>query len=161
MTTEPLNLDPFDSSTDADPEDREGIRARTWGRANERVGYGDGLAKKPKKADFNGHQRDWFRKAGWTFEKVEHPNTFGAVTVDLWGFADWLACAVGEGVLLIQTCRYSDISTRERKARSKPELPKWLAAGGRFQLHGWHQPKGPGTRWEVVIRELTPDGRKT
>jgi hypothetical protein len=75
------------------------------------------------------------------------------VNVDLWGFADYLAVRPGE-ILLVQTCRHSDASTREKKARNKPELRAWLEAGGRFEVHGWRQPDGQGTRWENVIRRI-------
>jgi hypothetical protein len=153
-------LDPFDSATDADPA---AVEVRNTSRRKPKARLQDVASKpKAKKTDFNPMQQDWFRKRGWTFYRAEKTNTYGACTVDMWGFADYIACHPLDGIALVQTCRYDngDIVKRERKARKAPELVAWMEAGGRFLLHGWHQPKGPGTRWEVVIRELTLEGRK-
>lgn len=148
--------DPFATDPDATREECP-VSTRRW-KAKETVGLGD-LKPKRKKTDFSPMQRRWFTANGWTFARVEHPNAWGAVTVDLWGFGDWLACKEGEGIVLVQTCSLrehgGDVSTRIRKARSKPELAKWLEAGGRFQVHAWHQPRGAGSRWEVKVEEIT------
>jgi hypothetical protein len=146
--------DPFDDTPEAVREDLEIRSGRGWvANRKERTCELVGKPPKAKKVDFSPMQRRWFEAGGYLFARVEHANPWGAVTVDLWGFADWLAVKPGE-ILLVQTCRASDASTRERKARSKPELLAWLAAGGRYQIHGWRQPDGPGTRWECVVREV-------
>jgi len=143
--------DPFADTPDA-VADGTGIRSRAWKRpeaACDLVGN-----PKRKKADLNPLQRRWFEAHGWTFARVEHSNAWGGMTVDLWGVGDYLACHPEHGLLLVQTCRYSDSSTRLRKARRCSELQAWLAAGGRFEVHGWDQPGGPGSRWEVRRRRL-------
>lgn len=144
--------DPFATIPDADPDQIE-TRAPFLERDNT-----CGLVGKPrsKRTDLNPLQRRWFEREGYTYARVEHANAFGGVNVDLWGFADYLACKPGEGIVLIQTTDITSASKREKKARSKPELWVWLAAGGRFQVHAWKQPGGPGSRWEMVVREVTP-----
>ena len=149
--------DPFDLDADATRADFTARRPfKERDRTCELVGK-----PKRKKADFNPKQRDWFTRNGWTYYRVETANAFGGVNVDCWGFADYLACKPGEGVLLVQTCAGTtatgggSMADREKKARSKPELWEWLKSGGRFQVHGWRQPGGPGSKWEVVIREVT------
>lgn len=132
------------------------IRSTAWKKPAARC---DVASKpKPKKADLNRLQRDWFVRNGWTYAKVETPNTFGACTVDLWNFADYLACKPGSGFLLVQTCSAEggDRAKRERKIRKAPEFPRWVETGGHVQIHGWKQTGGKGSRWEVVIREIVP-----
>lgn len=108
----------------------------------------------PKKADLDARQRDWFERGGWTYARVETYNAYTGRKSDLWTFGDWLAVR-GDETLLVQTCAHGDASKREKKARATPELAKWLAGGNRrFVVHGWRQPGGPGTRWEVVEREV-------
>lgn len=145
--TNPFALDP--DATRADCE----VRGR-HARVVETVGLGNGFKPKRKKTDLSPLQRRWFTANGYTFARVEHANAWGAVTVDLFGFGDWLACKPGEGILLVQTCAHGDASKRERKARSKPELAVWLAAGGKFRIHGWIQRGGTGSRWELIEREI-------
>lgn len=147
-------LDPFSLTPDCTPSDCE---IKTRGRKVEAPTCGPFSKPKRKKVDFSPRQRDWFTKHGYTFERVERPNPWGAVTVDLMGFGDWLAFKPGEGILIVQTCRHSDASTRLKKAQSKPELAVWLKSGGRFAVHGWRQVGGVGSRWEVIVREVTAE----
>lgn len=143
--------DPFAATPDATPADFE--TRRKWGVEPERC---DLVGKrKRKKTDLNPHQRRWFERNGYTYARVEHTNAYGSVTVDLWSFGDYLAVR-GDETLIVQTCPHSAAATREAKARKAPELAAWLAGRDRrFQVHGWRQPGGAGTRWEVVIREVT------
>ena len=145
--------DPFAEPPGATPADYD-IQPRRWGvepKPCELVGK-----PKRKKVDLSPMQRRWFESGGWTYARVEHANAFGAVTVDLWGFADWLAVR-GDETLLVQTTTHSHAAARLRKSQAIPELAAWLGGGGRrFVVHGWHQPGGPGTRWELIEREVTP-----
>lgn len=108
---------------------------------------------KRKKTDLNPFQKKWFEDNGYTWARVEHSNAFGAVTVDLWGFADYLACKPGD-IVLVQTSSHANASARIKKAKATKELWAWLASGGRYEFHGWRQPNGPRTKWEVVIQEV-------
>jgi hypothetical protein len=130
------------------------VRAKTWGRGKPRCD----VASKPKrkKTDFSPMQRRWFEANGWTYARVEHANAWGAMTVDLWSFGDWLACKPGEGILIVQTCsgEGGNASARLQKAAKAPELAVWLASGGRFEVHSWLQPGGPGTKWENTVRPI-------
>lgn len=149
----PVQLpDPFDLDEDASRADVILPRKRQW-KAKPTV---DLFGKPPRKepADLNPLQRRWFERNGYTYARVEHANAWGAVTVDLWGIADYLACRPGE-IVLVQVTTPPHAAEREKKARRAPELAKWLEAGGRFWIALWDQPAGPGTSWRMRVRELT------
>ena len=109
--------DPFADTPDAV---RAGLEIR---RPFVRVEKTCELVGKPKrkKTDFGPMQRRWFEQNGYTYARVEHANAYGSVTVDLWGFGDYLACRPGE-ILLVQVTDHTDAAKRVTKARSKPEL---------------------------------------
>jgi hypothetical protein len=69
---------------------------------------------------------------------------------DLFGFADVLAVhrLAREPMLLVQSTTAAHVAHRLAKARTRPELAVWLAAGGAFQVHGWYQRAG---RWQVKV----------
>ena len=142
MTT--LLLDPFDTTPDAQPGECE---TRTKSRFAQK--YVDPLGNsgaKPKNVDFNPIQQRWFRANGWTFYRAEKANAWGRVSQDMWTCADYVACHPEHGILLVQTCRKSDMATRLRKAEAVTELRAWLAAGGHYEVHGWEK---EGARWQV------------
>jgi hypothetical protein len=71
---------------------------------------------------------------------------------DLFGCIDVVAVRRGEaGVLGVQATTRGHLPHRRAKAAALPALRTWLAAGNRFQLHGWFR---QGERWEVKIEEL-------
>jgi hypothetical protein len=146
--------DPFEASPPATREDCE-IRQRAWNRPEktcELVGK-----PKPKKADLNARERRWFEREGYLFEKVEKANPWGGVTQDLWKCFDYIAVRSDvTGVLFVQVTDKGDLSKRRRKILAAEATPVLLAAGNRIQIHAWHQPQGPGKRWEVKIEEITP-----
>lgn len=109
---------------------------------------------KAKKTDLNPKQRDWFEKNGWTFYRVEKPNYYGAVTVDMWGFADYIACHPKHGIWLFQITTRSNSASHVKKIKAAPEFLLWLAAGGRVCLSLWDQPNGPRTTWRIENREM-------
>jgi hypothetical protein len=149
-----LDLDPFADTPDATISDCPTPRRRWIEKPTCELVAKGGLAPKPKKTDFNPMQRRWFERHGYTYARVEHANAFGAVNVDLWGFADYLAVKPGD-ILLVQVTSMSNAAARERKIRSAPEFAKWIEAGGRVEVHAWKQPGGPGSKWELVVRPVT------
>jgi hypothetical protein len=78
--------------------------------------------------------------------------------VDLFGFVDVLA--VGPmGTMAVQATSYGGVSDRLRKARTEraDEIQDMLAAGWHLHIWGWHQPRGPRTRW-VLKRDVDLTG---
>ena len=74
---------------------------------------------------------------------------------DLFHCIDIVGVRRGEtGVLGVQATVLGSISARLEKAKGRPELRTWLAAGNRFQVHGWYRRQG---RWEVKIVALTSE----
>jgi hypothetical protein len=66
---------------------------------------------------------------------------------DLFGCIDVVAVRRGEsGVLAIQATTLAHVSARLAKAKGRPELRTWLAAGNRFEVWGWSY---RGRRWVV------------
>lgn len=158
LTAKARDEDPFASAADATRDDCE-TRPRTWGVPEPpEVRGAEWVAKKTKarrkRVDLNPQQRKWFEANGWTYVRVEKPNAFGAVTVDLWA-SDYLAAKPGEGLMLVQVTDSTHAAARLRKARAVPELAVWLQAGGCFEVHSWKQSGGPGTRWEMERRPIT------
>ena len=85
------------------------------------------------------------RDDGWpVVEKVEHWD--GRRTHDLFGIIDVLAVGP-QGTLAVQTTSRANVSARVRKIAGSPTIAAIREAGWTVLVHGWHQPKGPGTRW--------------
>jgi hypothetical protein len=97
----------------------------------------------------------WFRDEGWIVDKVEQRLSKTYITRDCFGFADLLV-AGPRGIALVQVTDMAHLANREIKARTIPELIKWLDAGGRFLLHGWALKGKQGERktWQLVQREI-------
>jgi hypothetical protein len=152
LPAEGRETDPFTDIPAADPAGIE-VRQRAFAKPEKTVG----LFGKPKKrkVNLNPMQQRWFEREGYVFARVEVVNTFGGVMKDLWGIADYL-CAHPKRreILLVQTTTDINANARIRKAQKAPELASWLAAGGKFQVHSWSQPGGPGSRWKMRIREV-------
>jgi hypothetical protein len=73
----------------------------------------------------------------------------------LFGCIDVVAVRRGEqGVLGVQATTAKNVAARVCKAKAQPDLRTFLAAGNRFQVHGWYKRAG---RWEVRIVELRAD----
>jgi hypothetical protein len=71
---------------------------------------------------------------------------------DLFGCIDVVAVRRGEsGVLAVQVTTLPNVAARLAKAKGRPELRTWLAAGNRFQVHGWYR---RGGKWGVKIVAL-------
>lgn len=70
---------------------------------------------------------------------------------DLWHFGDIIGCHRREGFLLVQCTTSAHVGDRLAKAQARPELAFWLAAGGRFEVHGWVK---RGDRWHCRVVEV-------
>lgn len=94
------------------------------------------------------------RRSGYVAEVVERwlPIPGKSVRRDLFGVGDILAVGTRERrLLLVQVTTRAHLAHRQAKARHSPGLKAWLAAGGRFQLHGWYR---LGGGWQVKVVEL-------
>lgn len=145
--------DPFSEAADASRETCE-IRSRAFTKPEQPCD----VASKPKrkKTDLNPLERRWFEKNGWTWARVEAQNAWGGMTKDLWACWDYVAVRADvPGVLFVQVCTLGDLSKRRRKILNAPETAVLLAAGNQAEVHGWSQPGGPGSRWELERRPVT------
>ena len=102
--------------------------------------------------------RDLLVKTGWRVANVEKWNPATGTKNDLFGIFDLLA--LRDGVTMgVQTTSKTNLASHVRKMRAADALGDvivgWVV---RLMLHGWHQPGGPRTHWEVVEMDLTRDG---
>lgn len=94
----------------------------------------------------------FLRRCGHAAAVVERWNAHAGIRQDVFGVIDIIAVRRGEpGVLAVQATTLPNVSARLAKAKVRPELRTWLAAGNRFQVHGWFQRAG---RWKVKIVAL-------
>lgn len=93
--------------------------------------------------------RDLLVATGWRVEKVERWNPAARKMNDLFGLFDIIAIR-GAETMGVQTTSKSNLASHVRKMQTADALPDVLAAGWIVMLHGWHQPRGPHTKWEVV-----------
>jgi hypothetical protein len=99
---------------------------------------------------------DYLRQRGYIVDVVERWIPHANIRKDLFGFADILAVhQLGKVFLLVQTTTASNMAGRLTKAKGRPELAIWLRAGGRFQVHGWHQDRDG--RWQLRCVEVQGD----
>jgi hypothetical protein len=163
-----LGVDPFASIPAGNAATCE-VRPRTWGVAEKpcelvskdapRSKYdgGEPAPKKRKRVDLNRQQREWLEKHGYRYERVERPNAYGRVTVDMFGFADYIAFRKGE-FLLVQTTTAAHAAERIRKIKRIEMAARWLECGGKIEVHSWSQPEGPGSKWQNTVRPITSEG---
>ena len=101
------------------------------------------------------------RKQGYTAAVVERwvPNAAGGQQIknDLFGFIDILAIRPGETVG-VQTTSKANMSAHARKIVTCPDYPAVVAAGWSIVLHGWWQPGGKGTRYELSELDIIQEG---
>lgn len=102
------------------------------------------------------------RAEGWTAEVVEqtkrNPVTGLTWKADLFGIIDILAVRDDE-TLGVQTTTQEKLPAHCRKIAKAEATPVLLAAGWRIVCHGWHQPNGPRTRWQVEEVEVSTAGQ--
>ena len=109
-----------------------------------------------------------WRNEGYIVEKVEYWNAFAKQRRDLFNYCDVVAECEGEEVR-IQVTSYSNISARINKIMGKVKGREYIkeharrfltVKGHRLIVEGWHQPKGPRTKWVARVIELTLDDFK-
>jgi hypothetical protein len=94
------------------------------------------------------------RRRGFTAAVVERWIPRVRRRLDLFGVGDVLAVHPQQRViLLVQATSRGHVGDRLKRARSRPELAAWLAAGGLFQVWGWAK---VGRRWTVKVVVLRP-----
>jgi hypothetical protein len=146
--------DPFAAIPDADPATVE-VRQRAFAKPEKTVDL-FGKTKKLKKVDLNPLQRRWFERNGYLAERTEHHDAWKGRTQDLWGCFDYVAVRADQaGTLYVQVTDGKDAGRRLRKIVAAEVTPVLLAAGNRVEIHVWYQRGGPGTRWEMRVREVT------
>ena len=97
---------------------------------------------------------DYLRKLGFIAGPVERYIAAIQESRDLWRFGDIVAAHPKEKIILIvQSTTLPNLAARKAKALDQPELTAWLAAGGRFELHGWTKKDGVWSMHRVEITE--------
>ena len=95
---------------------------------------------------------DHLRALGYVVEVVERwvPDPAGGVRVrrDLFGILDLVALR-GDETLGVQTTTRGELARRARKIAESEHVGALREAGWTLTVHGWHQPRGPRTRWEL------------
>ena len=97
--------------------------------------------------------RDLLTKLGWRVVNVEKWNAATQQKADLFGMFDLLALR-DDTTMGVQTTSKTNLASHVRKMRDADALGDVLAAGWVVMLHGWWQPRGPGTHWEVIEVDL-------
>lgn len=93
------------------------------------------------------------RKAGFLPAVVERWIPGANVRADLWHFGDVLAVhAASRAFVIVQVTTLGHLAARLAKARARPELGTWLAAGGQFEVHGWTLRNGRWACKRVAVR---------
>jgi hypothetical protein len=98
------------------------------------------------------------RRLGYLADPVERwlPNVGPegkGIRRDLWHFGDVLAVHPGRReFLIVQATSLPNVGARVAKAKGRPELALWLAAGGRFEVHGWAKRSGLWVPKVVEVR---------
>jgi len=102
------------------------------------------------------------RSQGWTCWITEHWNPHAGIRQDLFGFADLVALAK-DNVLLVQTTSGSHVSARIEKIRQNPIALLWLSSPTRWLvIHGWRKPaKSRSWVCRTVHLRKTVDGITT
>jgi len=90
------------------------------------------------------------RQQHYTADVVERWIAGANVRRDLFHCIDIVAVRPGE-IVGVQVTTASNLSSRLKKATALPELRAWLAAGGKFMLHGWARRAG---HWHCRVIEV-------
>jgi hypothetical protein len=91
---------------------------------------------------------------GWTVDVVERWIPHTSTRRDLFGMFDLLALR-GAETMAVQVTSRGNLSSRARKIADSPLLPAVREAGWTLHLHGWDQPKGPGTRYRLKAVDVS------
>lgn len=103
------------------------------------------------------------RDEGFMVAKVEQKLAIPGkhIKIDCYGIGDLLIAKPGWGVALVQVTSMGHVEEHHDKCLSAmhgpknqrlPALETWLAAGGKFLIHGWSKrgPRGKRKTWHVV-----------
>ncbi len=88
------------------------------------------------------------RSQGYRAQVVEHWNQFAHIRQDLFGIIDVLGVS-GSGTVAVQCTTKHNINSRIKKIADSDAIGDLRDAGWTILVHGWHQPKGKGTRWQL------------
>lgn len=102
--------------------------------------------------------RDLLLKLGWRIANVEKWNPATGTKNDLFGMFDLLALK-GDVTMGVQTTSKTNLASHVRKMGDAEALADVKAAGWVVMLHGWWQPGGPRTRWEVIEVDMSHVGQ--
>lgn len=95
---------------------------------------------------------DYLRGLGYVVDVVERwvPAAGGGQQVrrDLFGILDLVALRDGE-TLGVQTTTKGELARHARKIAESEHVGAVREAGWRIVIHGWHQPGGRGTRYQL------------
>jgi hypothetical protein len=100
---------------------------------------------------------NYLKKLGYIVQRVEQWNAFAHRRIDLFGIIDIVAVKADQvGVLGVQVTTMGNKSGHLDKAivECKAKLTVWLAAGNRFEVHGWQ-----GSKKLEVTPVLLKDGQ--
>lgn len=75
---------------------------------------------------------------GWVPEKCSWWEPYSRRRKDLFGFADLIGMSPA-GLLLVQACAASDMSTRLKKIQANPKAQMWLEVGNQIWVVGWRR----------------------
>lgn len=103
---------------------------------------------------------DNLRTQGYIVDVVERwvPGRTGGPQIrrDLFGILDLLAIR-GAETLGVQTTTKANAASRARKIAASVHFDTLTEAGWRIVVHGWWQPNGPGTRYQVVEFDVSKE----
>lgn len=97
------------------------------------------------------------RREGYVVAIVEKFNSFVKIRQDMFGFIDILAIRPGE-ILGVQASAATDHQKHVRKCKAHPNLPHWLAAGGKFEVWSIRKSGARGKRkvWTIRREPVAP-----
>jgi hypothetical protein len=102
---------------------------------------------------------EYLRGHGYVVDVVERwvPSGAGGQQVrrDLFGILDLVALR-GKETVGVQTTSKANAASRARKMAESDHIRALWAAGWHLVVHGWWQPGGPKTRYQVVEIEVMP-----
>lgn len=99
----------------------------------------------------------WLKAQGWTCGSVERRIPGKFVTVDLFGFLDYVALKPGQnGVLGLQFTSGSNHAARVQKILLEPRARLWLDCSNRIWVVSWQKQGARGARklWKPRIQEI-------
>ena len=100
--------------------------------------------------------RDLLVKTGWRVANVEKWNPATGTKNDLFGMFDLLA--LRDGVTMgVQTTSKTNLASHVKKMRAADALGDVVSAGWAVMLHGWWQPGGPKTHWQVIEVDMAEE----